>query len=113
MHILAPASAVLQTAAWTARPTGCEIVICLTTLLARHDGGKRVVSNLSMALTELWKTVQKEICEKHIQQVIGVAVDGKLRDGGSASKEFPEFLVLRPSSSLSPYARQAVNHKFE
>jgi len=66
-----------------------------------------------MALTELWKTAQKEICEKHIQQVIGFAGDGKLRDGGSASKEFREFLALVPSSSLSRYASECLNDKFD
>src|SRR5437870_7202613 len=113
MHIFAPASAVLQTAAGTARPTGCEIVGWLTTLLARHDRGKGVISNLPMALTELWKTAQKEICEKHIQQVIGFAGDGRLRDGGPASKEFREFLALVPSSFVSRYAGECLNDKFD
>jgi hypothetical protein len=47
-----------------------------------------------MALTELWKTAHKELQDKQVQQVIGFAGDGKLRDGGVASKEFREFLAL-------------------
>ena len=66
-----------------------------------------------MALTELWKTAQKEICEKHIQQVIGFAGDGKLRDGSSASKEFREFLALVPSTFLVRYASECLNDKFD
>jgi hypothetical protein len=34
-----------------------------------------------MALIKLWKTAHEEIQNKHIQQVIGFADDGKLRDG--------------------------------
>src|SRR6266516_3039875 len=57
-----------------------------------------------MALTELWKTAHKEIQDKHVQQVIGFAGDGKLRDGRVASREFRDFLALVPSSFLSRYA---------
>src|SRR5580658_8981939 len=66
-----------------------------------------------MALTELWKTAQNEIAEKHIQQVIGFAGDGKLRDGGTASKEFRGFLTLVPSHFLVRYAGECLNDKFE
>ncbi len=66
-----------------------------------------------MALTELWKTAQKEIREKHIQQVIGFAGEGKLRDGGPASNEFRDFLALVPSSFLSRYAGECLANKFD
>jgi len=66
-----------------------------------------------MALNELWKSAQKEICDKHIQQVIGFAGDGKLRDGGSASKELREFLALVPSSFLVRYAGECLNDRFD
>src|SRR6266568_2853380 len=66
-----------------------------------------------MALTELWKTAQKEIRAKHIQQVIGFAGEGKLRDGGPASKELRDFLALVPSSFLSRYAGECLTDKFE
>jgi len=66
-----------------------------------------------MALTELWKTAHKEVQDKHVQQVIGFAGDGKLRDGGGASKEFREFLALVPSSFLSRYAEDCLTDKFD
>jgi hypothetical protein len=66
-----------------------------------------------VALTELWKTAHKEIQDKHVQQVIGFAGDGKLRDGGDASKEFRDFLALVPSSFLSRYAEDCLTDKFD
>ncbi len=66
-----------------------------------------------MALTELWKTAHKEIQDKHVQQVIGFAGDGKLRDSGDASKEFRDFLALVPSSFLSRYAEDCLTDKFD
>jgi hypothetical protein len=66
-----------------------------------------------MALTELWKTAHKEIQDKHVQQVIGFAGDGKLRDGGNASKEFRDFLALVPSNFLSRYANDCLTDKFD
>ncbi len=66
-----------------------------------------------MALTELWKSAQNELREKHIQQVIGFAGDGRLRDGGTASKEFRDFLALVPSNVLSRYAGECLNDKFD
>jgi DNA mismatch endonuclease (patch repair protein) len=67
----------------------------------------------AMALTELWKTAHKEIQEKHVQQVIGFAGDGKLRDGGVASREFRDFLAVVPSSFLSRYANDCLTDKFD
>jgi hypothetical protein len=66
-----------------------------------------------MALTELWKTAHKEIQDKHVQQVIGFTGDGKLRDGGIASKEFRDFLALVPSNFLSRYANDCLTDKFD
>ena len=66
-----------------------------------------------MALTELWKTAHKEIQNKHVQQVIGFAGDGKLRDSGNASKEFRDFLALVPSDFLSRYANDCLTDKFD
>ncbi len=66
-----------------------------------------------MALTELWKSSPKEIGEKHIQQVIGFAGEGKLRDGGQASKEFRDYLALVPSNVIARYAGECLNDKFE
>ena len=66
-----------------------------------------------MPLTELWKSAQKEIQDKHVQQMIGFAGDGKLRDGGTASKEFRDFLALISPDFLSRYANDCINEGFD
>jgi len=66
-----------------------------------------------MPLTELWTSAQQELQEKHVQQIIGFAGDGKLRDGGVASKEFRAFLALVPSNLLARYANDCLTDKFE
>lgn len=67
----------------------------------------------TMALTQLWKSAPGELQEKHIQQVISFAGDGKLRDGGTASKEFRDFLASVPASFLARYATECLNEKFD
>lgn len=67
----------------------------------------------NMALTELWKANKKELEQKHVQQVIGFAGDGKLRDGGPASKEFREFLASVPSTVLGKYADECLDSRFD
>jgi len=66
-----------------------------------------------MALTELWKTTPKEIGQKHVQQVISFAGEGKLKDGGPASKEFRDFLKLVPTELLAKYADDCLKDKFD
>ena len=56
---------------------------------------------------------RKEVEEKHVQQVIGIAGDGKLKDGGAASNEFREFLGMVPSTLLGRYADDCLKEKFE
>jgi hypothetical protein len=66
-----------------------------------------------MALTAFWNTNQKELEQKHVQQVIGFAGDGKLKDGGPASKEFREYLGLVPPVWLARYADDCLKEKFD
>lgn len=66
-----------------------------------------------MPLTELWASAQQELQDKHVQQIIGFAGDGKLRDGGVASKEFRSFLALVPSTLLARYANDCLTDKFD
>lgn len=66
-----------------------------------------------MALTEFWKTNRKELELKLVQQVIGFAGEGKLNDGGQASKEFREFLALVPSALLAAYAENCLKEKID
>ena len=66
-----------------------------------------------MALIDLWKTSRNELNQKHVQQIIGIAGEGKLLDGNSASAEFRELLSSVPSSQLKQYARECLENKFE
>ncbi len=66
-----------------------------------------------MPLTELWANAQQELQDKHVQQIIGFAGDGKLRDGSAASNEFRAFLALVPSQLLARYANDCLTDKFE
>src|SRR5213593_3098411 len=66
-----------------------------------------------MALLELWKSSPTELEGKHVQQVIGISGDGKLRDGSSASSEFRQLLGYVPSSILSRYASQCLEDRFD
>jgi hypothetical protein len=61
-----------------------------------------------MSLTSLWKSQQAELSEKHIQAMVGLAGDGKLRDSSVASKEFRDFLTYVPSVLLARYANECL-----
>src|SRR2546425_12216236 len=61
-----------------------------------------------MSLTSLWKSQKGELASKHVQAMVGLAGDGKLRDGSKASEEFREFLTNVPSSMLARYANQCL-----
>lgn len=66
-----------------------------------------------MPLTELWTNAQQELQDKHVQQIMGFAGDGKLRDGSIASQEFRSFLALVPSNLLARYANDCLTDKFD
>jgi hypothetical protein len=54
-----------------------------------------------MALLDLWRNDRAQLTEKHVQQVIAFAGDGKLRDGSTACDEFGTiFVTSRPTYSL-------------
>ncbi len=61
-----------------------------------------------MSLTSLWKSQEGELAAKHIQAMVGLSGDGKLRDGSEASKEFREFLTHVPSEMLARYANECL-----
>jgi hypothetical protein len=61
-----------------------------------------------MSLASLWKSQKEEFASKHIQAMVGLAGDGKLRDGSKASQEFCEFLKNVPSSLLARYANECL-----
>lgn len=66
-----------------------------------------------MSLAELWKQSPEQFNNKHVQQIIGFAGSGKLRDESLASKEFRDFLSLIPSKLLAQYADNCLSEKFE
>ncbi len=66
-----------------------------------------------MSLTQIWATSREQLQGKHVQQVIGIAGDGRLSDGGSTSSEFREFLGIVDSSLLARYADEALAGRFE
>jgi hypothetical protein len=65
-----------------------------------------------MALIDLWKSSQEQLRQKHVQQIIAFAGDGKLLDGREASKEFRSFLDQVPSSLLTRYADECLSDSF-
>jgi hypothetical protein len=84
-----------------------------TALLATADPSLFCgMRRLLMALLDLWRNDRAELGEKHIQQVIAFAGDGKLRDGSTASAEFREYLRHIPSDLLSKYADECLRGSF-
>lgn len=65
-----------------------------------------------MALIDLWKKDRSQLAEKHIQQVIAFAGDGKLSDESTASVELRTFLRNVPSDLLSKYIDQCLQNSF-
>ena len=66
-----------------------------------------------MGLTEIWKDSPELLRDKKIQQIIGFAGEGKLKDGSTTSKEFREFLFQVPSDLLKQYAQECLHEKFD
>ena len=66
-----------------------------------------------MALIDLWQKDRAQLAEKHIQQVIAFAGDGKLSDNSEASSELRAFLRNVPSDLLATYVRQCLQDSFQ
>jgi hypothetical protein len=66
-----------------------------------------------MALVDLWKSSPEQIRGKTVQQLLGFAGDGKLRDGKATSAEFREFLGHVPSDFLAEFANQCLESPFQ
>ncbi len=64
-----------------------------------------------MPLVDIWKA--RELHDKRIQQILGLAGDGTLRDGNATSTEFREFLAHVPSEYLIIYATQCLEQSFD
>ena len=52
-----------------------------------------------------------ELTSKHVQAMVGLADNGKLRDGSRASDEFREFLANVPSGILARYANECLGEE--
>lgn len=65
-----------------------------------------------MSLLDLWHNNRDHLAEKHVQQVIVFAGDGKLRDASAASSEFRKYLRHIPSSLLARYADECLQTSF-
>jgi hypothetical protein len=61
-----------------------------------------------MSLSSLWESKQSELAKKHVQAMVGLAGDGKLRDWNQASIEFREFLKHVSSEILARYANECL-----
>ncbi len=66
-----------------------------------------------MALIDLWKKDRSQLADKHIQQVIAFAGDGKLGDNSAASSELRDFLRIIPSELIAKYADQCLRDPFQ
>ncbi len=65
-----------------------------------------------MSLLKLWEDSKGQFKNKHVQQIIAFAGDGKLRDGNTSCDEFRSFLSAVPSSLLQRYAENCLNDAF-
>ena len=65
-----------------------------------------------MALVDLWLSSRDQLMDKHVQQIIAFAGDGRLLDGGLASREFRAFLGQVPSAMLIKYAEECLSDSF-
>jgi len=65
-----------------------------------------------MALIDLWRDSRDQISNKHVQQIVAFAGDGRLADGNSSSIEFRAFLAQLPSEMLVRYASECLNDSF-
>jgi hypothetical protein len=63
-------------------------------------------------LTALWHNSRQHLANKHVQQIITFAGEGKLRDGSPTSAEFREFLSHAPSDTLQRYAEECLSDSF-
>ncbi|HEY0370643.1 MAG TPA: hypothetical protein VGD79_01500 [Thermoanaerobaculia bacterium] len=66
-----------------------------------------------MALRDLWLNTPEQIRDKHVQQIIAFAGEGKLLDGGAASAEFRALLDHLPSELLRRYATECLVESFQ
>ena len=65
-----------------------------------------------MPLVDIWKATPQQLETKTVQQLLGFAGDGRLRDENETSREFRNFLRHVPSDLLASFANQCLNDSF-
>ena len=65
-----------------------------------------------MALLDLWQNSPEMVRDKHVQQLIAFAGDGRLSDGGTGPQEFRAFLSHISTEYLSSYAEECLESSF-
>jgi hypothetical protein len=66
-----------------------------------------------MSLLTLWNTSADQILGKRIDQVIGFAGDGKLKDKSAAAIELREFLRSIPKALIEQYSQDCLEKAFK
>lgn len=66
-----------------------------------------------MSVLSIWKASPELLHGKSIKQIIAIAGDGKLADGGTTSQEFRALLAEVPSAQLSRYANECLTDSFQ
>lgn len=66
-----------------------------------------------MSLLEYWKQDTQQIASKNLQQIIGFAGEGYLRDGNNTSKEFRELLNDIPPELIQQFAHNCLEQPFK
>ena len=65
-----------------------------------------------MPLITFWKSNPKEIGNSSIEQIVTMAGDGNLKDGGSCSSEFREYLTEADPAKLAAYIGHCLSSSF-
>ncbi|MDH5546195.1 MAG: hypothetical protein OEZ43_11415 [Gammaproteobacteria bacterium] len=65
-----------------------------------------------MSLLSLWKTNKEDIESKQIQQLVGLAGDGNLKDNSVCSKELREYLEAMDRQFIGQYIQQCLEKSF-
>lgn len=66
-----------------------------------------------MSLLDYWKQDKQQIASKNLQQIIGFAGEGYLRDGNNTSGEFRELLNNIPSELMQQYVHNCLEQPFK
>ena len=65
-----------------------------------------------MPLITFWKSNPKEIGNSSIEQIVTMAGDGNLKDGGSCANEFREYLTEADPAKLAAYIGHCLSSSF-